>query len=62
VHLSDLGCPIVGDKKYGALTNPIRRIALHAYSLTFNHPVSKKKMQFSTPIPPAFGSLVKQMS
>lgn len=61
VHLSDLGCPIVGDKKYGALTNPIRRIALHAYSLTFNHPVSKKKMQFSTPIPPAFGSLVKHM-
>lgn len=61
VHLSDLGCPIVGDKKYGALTNPIRRIALHAYSLTFSHPVSKKKMQFSTPIPTAFGSLVKHM-
>ncbi len=61
VHLSDLGCPVVGDKKYGALTNPIRRIALHAYSLTFAHPVSKKKMQFSTPIPPAFGSLVKHM-
>jgi len=61
VHLSDLGCPIVGDKKYGALTNPIRRIALHAYSLSFSHPVSKKKMQFSTPIPPAFGSLVKHM-
>jgi len=61
VHLSDLGCPIVGDKKYGSLTNPIRRIALHAYSLTFSHPVSKKKMQFSTPIPPAFGSLVKHM-
>ena len=61
VHLSDLGCPIVGDKKYGAVTNPIRRIALHAYSLSFVHPVSKKKMQFSTPIPPAFGSLVKHM-
>ncbi|MDP2156274.1 MAG: RluA family pseudouridine synthase, partial [Nitrospirota bacterium] len=62
VHLSDLGCPIVGDKKYGAVTNPIRRIALHAYSLTFTHPVTKKRMQFSTPIPPAFGSLVKNMS
>jgi 23S rRNA pseudouridine1911/1915/1917 synthase len=62
VHLSDLGCPVVGDKKYGAITNPIRRIALHAYSLSFVHPVTKKKMQFTTPIPPAFGSLVKHMS
>lgn len=62
VHLSDMGYPIVGDKKYGALTNPIRRIALHAYSLSFVHPVTKKKMQFTTPIPPAFGSLVKNMA
>lgn len=61
VHLSDLGCPIVGDKKYGAETNPIRRIALHAYSLSFTHPVTKKKMAFTTPIPPVFGSLVKNM-
>ena len=61
VHLSDLGCPVVGDKKYGAVANPIRRIALHAYSLSFTHPDTKKKMQFTTPIPPAFGSLVKHM-
>jgi 23S rRNA pseudouridine1911/1915/1917 synthase len=61
VHVSDLGCPVVGDRKYGAVTNPIRRIALHAYSLSFTHPVTKKRMQFSTPIPPAFGSLVKHM-
>jgi len=62
VHLSDMGCPVVGDKKYGAVTNPIRRIALHAFSLSFVHPVTKKKMEFTTPIPPAFGSLVKQMA
>ncbi|MBI5075850.1 MAG: RluA family pseudouridine synthase [Nitrospirae bacterium] len=61
VHLSDMGYPIVGDKKYGALSNPIRRIALHAYSLSFPHPLTKKKMEFTTPIPPAFGSLVKHM-
>ena len=61
VHLSDLGCPIVGDKKYGAVTNPLRRIALHAYSLSFTHPDTKKKLQFTTLIPPAFGSLVKHM-
>jgi 23S rRNA pseudouridine1911/1915/1917 synthase len=62
VHLSDMGCPIVGDKKYGAVTNPIRRIALHAYSLSFVHPVTKKKLEFTIPLPPAFGSLVKHMS
>jgi len=59
VHLFDIGCPVVGDKKYGARTNPIRRIALHAYSLSFAHPVSGKLMHFSTPLPKAFSSLVR---
>jgi 23S rRNA pseudouridine1911/1915/1917 synthase len=59
VHLSDIGCPVVGDKKYGAQTNPIRRIALHACSLSFAHPVSRKKMHFTTPLPKAFESLVR---
>lgn len=60
VHLSDIGCPVVGDKKYGASTNPIRRIVLHAYSLTFTHPVTGKKMYFSLPLPRAFDELVKE--
>ena len=30
VHMSDIGHPIVGDKKYGSKVNPIRRMALHA--------------------------------
>jgi RluA family pseudouridine synthase len=42
VHLSDIGCPIVGDRKYGAKTDYIRRIRLHAYYLSFPHPVSGK--------------------
>ena len=58
VHLSNMKCPVVGDRKYGALTNPIRRIALHAYSLSFIHPVSRKRMHFSTPIPRSFEALV----
>jgi 23S rRNA pseudouridine1911/1915/1917 synthase len=60
VHLSDMGCPVVGDKKYGAATNPIRRIALHAYSLSFLHPVSRKRMHFTTPLPKAFESLFRR--
>ena len=35
VHLSDIGCPIVGDRKYGASTDFIRRVRLHASSLSF---------------------------
>jgi len=60
VHLSDMGCPVVGDKKYGAVTNPIRRVALHAYSLSFLHPVSRKRMHFTTPLPKAFESLFRR--
>jgi 23S rRNA pseudouridine1911/1915/1917 synthase len=59
VHLADMGCPVVGDKKYGAQTNPFRRIALHAYSLSFVHPVTGKRMQFATPLPKAFESLFR---
>ena len=58
VHLSDLGHPIVGDKKYGAKSNPIRRVALHAYSLSFNHPtIPGKRMEFKIEIPGKFHRL-----
>jgi len=59
VHLADIGCPVVGDKKYGATTNPFRRVALHAYSLSFVHPVSGKRLHFTTPLPKAFETLVR---
>lgn len=58
VHLSVAGFPIVGDKKYGAETNPIKRIALHATSLRFIHPVTKREMRFDSPLPGDLGRLV----
>jgi len=58
VQLQEAGCPIVGDKKYGAETNPIRRIALHATSLKFTHPVSRAEMSFQSPLPGDLGALV----
>lgn len=55
VHMADLGHPIAGDKKYGAKTNPLRRLALHAYSLSFNHPtLPEKRMKFEIKIPGKF--------
>ena len=57
VHLSDIGCPIVGDRKYGASDKYRRRIRLHAYSLSFSHPVSGKMVTVTSPMPAGFLSL-----
>ena len=51
VQLADAGCPIVGDKKYGARTDPVKRLALHACVLKFPHPVTKKELRFTSPLP-----------
>ena len=58
VHMEHIGHPIAGDEKYGAQTNPIGRLALHASVLRFVHPVTGKEMSFSTPIPSKFTSII----
>jgi 23S rRNA pseudouridine1911/1915/1917 synthase len=57
VQLGAAGCPIVGDKRYGAKTDPIKRVALHASELRFKHPVTGKDMRFISPLPGEFGRL-----
>ena len=54
VHLQDLGCPVVGDLKYGDGSDPIHRLGLHAYKLCFKHPVTGEDMKFETDIPKSF--------
>ena len=54
VHLQDLGCPVVGDLKYGDGSDPIHRLGLHAYKLCFKHPVTGEDMRFETDIPRVF--------
>jgi 23S rRNA pseudouridine1911/1915/1917 synthase len=51
VQLAHAGCPIVGDKKYGAKTDPAKRLALHACKLRFLHPETKKELKFESPFP-----------
>ncbi|MEG2036343.1 MAG: RluA family pseudouridine synthase, partial [Mucinivorans sp.] len=53
-HMEFVGHPIIGDKKYGASSNPLGRVALHAGSLNFIHPATGEQMSFSTPIPISF--------
>ena len=59
VHMSEMGCPIAGDMKYGAETNPLRRLMLHNYRLAFIHPVSGELMRFSLPTPTAFRKITQ---
>ena len=51
VQLAALGHPIIGDRKYGASTDPARRLALHSWELKFRHPVSGASMEFHSGLP-----------
>lgn len=52
VHCSEvLGCPVAGDRKYGALTSPFGRLCLNASILRFIHPVTGAELYFKSPMP-----------
>jgi 23S rRNA pseudouridine1911/1915/1917 synthase len=57
VHLADIGCPIIGDRKYGASDEFKRRVRLHAYSLAFPHPADGRIITVKSPMPEGFLSL-----
>ncbi len=57
VHCREAGHPIIGDARYDALTNPIKRLGLHAKKLSFKHPFTEKEMSFSAPPPKSFKKL-----
>ena len=57
VHSEWIGHPIAGDKKYGALSNPIGRLALHAQTLSFIHPWTGKTLRFTSRPPRPFTAL-----
>ena len=65
VHLSSMGHPLLGDPLYGRKGRPgsiqdpvlkecarrMNRQALHAYRLSFDHPRTRERVQFETPLP-----------
>ena len=62
VHLSALEYPIVADALYGAEESDlIARAALHAQSITFVHPSTKKRVTFTAPHPEDFTNLIAQL-
>ena len=64
VHLAASGCPIVGDPVYGIgdhVGGPMARQALHAWRVSFRHPVSGTPLTIIAPFPPDIASLLAQI-
>jgi 23S rRNA pseudouridine1911/1915/1917 synthase len=52
VHLSSIGHPIVGDQVYSRKRRKeVSRPLLHAYRISFDHPVTKKRIMLEAPMP-----------
>lgn len=54
-HLAWLGCPVVGDPRYGTAGG---RLGLHALKLKIIHPGSRKELVVEAPVPPEFWALL----
>lgn len=59
VHMSELGNPIIGDKKYGSKINIINRLGLHASYLEVINPITNNVMKFKSKAPRKFDNLFK---
>jgi 23S rRNA pseudouridine1911/1915/1917 synthase len=64
VHLAELGHPVLGDPRYGASGSEhprwIRqRMALHAQTLGFTHPVTGEPVSFESPLPAAMAKFLR---
>lgn len=51
LHMSHIGHPILSDTLYGTSSTLISRQALHAYKISFIHPITKQKMNLTSKIP-----------
>lgn len=64
VHLNGIGYPILGDYVYGrqftTLFRP-KRVLLHALKIEFTHPMTRKKVLVSAPIPRDFSEAEKYL-
>lgn len=61
VHMSSMDAPLIGDTLYNTRPSAfaLPRQALHAYRISFAHPVTKVPMKFSAPLPEDIGSFLK---
>ena len=59
VHLAYIGHPVLGDTEYGIQSELANRQLLHASSIGFLHPKTKKKVEFSASLPEDFKKALK---
>ena len=52
VHLAAIGLPVVGDPVYGIPDERLKRQFLHAWRLAFPHPVTGKRVEVESALPP----------
>ena len=69
VHLSHLGYPIAGDDKYGdfarnkeLMKQGLKRMFLHAHSISFKHPLTGELLSLSAPLPKDLQSYIDHLS
>ena len=59
-HLRELGCPVAGDRMYGAATDPLGRLCLHAHELSLADPFTGERRVFRADAPAGFFSLARR--
>ncbi|MBQ7593858.1 MAG: RluA family pseudouridine synthase [Synergistaceae bacterium] len=62
VHLSALGCPLVGDNLYGTNDENLPRVYLHSWKLDFTHPVTGENMNFRQNITQDFIDIISRLA
>jgi 23S rRNA pseudouridine1911/1915/1917 synthase len=58
VQLSSLGHPVAGDERYGAHSDPLGRLCLHALSIALKNPASGEPLRIESDCPPEFRAAV----
>ena len=65
LHLAMLGCPILGDDRYGDFTMnrllKVKRLMLHADKLVFFHPRTRKKLKINSKLSKKFVESIKSL-
>ena len=61
VQFAERRWPLVGDQAYGHRSPLIRRVALHAERLAFDHPISGKRIVVEAPPPADFERLLQRL-
>ncbi len=63
VHLAFIGCPIVGDTIYGFRKQRIKlkRLFLHAHRISFDHPRTRERLTFESPIPVGLQNILDKL-